>query len=169
MNRNEAHKKHWPRKNLGPLVDFLEERYPEGISLAKLSQEFGVTKGSISNMFIKDDIKLSKAEWIALHYGYELKLFFPLKRYPEDYMPPVRIKEEFPDAGNLTGMYNYIRDSGLRLIDAARKCELTKKVLADALTRGDMQVSVLNKFLDGFEICVIWKFVKVKTEKEDMA
>lgn len=158
--RPEAQKKHWPRKNLGDLVNFLEERHPDGLSLAALSQEFGVTKGSISNMFNKDDIKLSKAESIARHYGYRLTLFFPLKRYPEDYMPPVRIKEEFPNAGNLTGMYIYIRDSGMRLIDAARRCDLTKKVLADALTKGDIQISVLNKFLDGFGICVIWKFDK---------
>lgn len=164
--RPETHKKHWPRKNLGDLVNFLEERYPDGLSLAILSEELGVTKGSISNMFIKDDIKLSKAEAIARHYGYELKLFFPMKRYPEDYMPPVRIKEEYPNAGNLRGMYNYIRDSGMRLIDAARRCELTKKILADALSKGDIQISVLNKFLDGFEICVIWKFVKNGDEKE---
>ena len=164
--RPKTNKKHWPRKNLGNLVNFLEERYPEGLSLTTLSEEFGVTKGSISNMFNKDDIKLSKAEAIARHYGYELKLFFPTKRYPEDYMPPVRIKEEYPNAGNLQGMYNYIRDSGMRLIDAARRCDLTKKILADALCKGDIQISVLNKFLDGFEICVIWKFIKNNGEME---
>ena len=160
--RLETYRKHWPRKNLGDLVNFLEEQYPEGLSLAALAEEFQVTKGSISNMFNKDDMKLSKAEAIARHYGYELKLFFPLKRYPEEYMPPVRIKETFPNAGNLMGMYIYIRDCGMRLVDAARRCDLTKKVLQEALTKGDIQISVLNKFLDGFEICAIWKFNKIE-------
>lgn len=158
--RTKQYNKHWPKKNLGSLVSFLEERHPEGLSLSTLAGELGVTKASISNMFNKDDIKLSKAETIAEHYGYRLKLFFPLKRYPENYMPPVRIKETFPNAGNLEGMYVYIRDSGMRLVDAANKCGITRKSLANALTKGDIQLSVLNQFLDGFEICVIWKFEK---------
>ena len=154
-----AYKKHWPRKNLGELVNFLENIYPEGLSLEILKKDFGKTVGSWSNTFNRDDLKLSRAERIAEHYGYTLKLMFPKRTFLNDYHPPVRIKP-VEDAGNLQGMYLWIRDSGMSAAQVAERMKVTVSVINRALSTGDIQISMLNRFTDAFGITVIWEFNK---------
>lgn len=159
MKKTAIYKKHWPKKNLGELVNFLEEIYPGGINLSMLSAELGKSVGSWSNMFNRDDLKLSKAEQIAEHFGYTLRLMFPARTFLNDYHPPVRI-QPFETAGNLTGMYLWIRDSGMSISQVAARMDIMGNVIKRALSTGDIQISTLNLFADTFDVNILWQFEK---------
>ena len=164
--RPDNYRKQWPAKNLGPLINFLEQRYPEGLSLMRLSQDLGVTVGALSNMFNRDNIKLSKAEEIARCYGYKLTLFFPVRTFYGDDKPKPFIRE-FENTGNLYGMYKYIRDSGYSIEFIAEKMDVSHGVIKHALEKGDIQITMLNRFLNTCGICCIWKFEK-ETKNEEI-
>lgn len=152
-------KKRWPRKNLGELLNFLEERHPDGLSLQALAEKMKMERGGVSNMFRKDDARLSKAEEIARLYGYELKLFFPVRRYDDGYVPQ-KPKLRFDNAGNLSGLVKYIQDSEYSLPFVAERIGISPNVLHRAFRKGDIKISTLNAIIDEFGLCAIWKFIK---------
>lgn len=156
--RHAAHRKRWPGKNLGEVLGFLESIFPEGVSGRTLAEDLGVTPQSVSGLFSKDDMWLSKAEEIARIYGHELRIFFPLRKQYEWFTPPPP-RQEFPNAGNLSGLVQYINDSGWTVSHAANVIGRTPTSLFRALNKGDIRISYLNDILDALGICAIWKFV----------
>lgn len=154
-------RKKWPRKNLGELLNFLETFYPDGISLEELAKDIKTTKGSISNMFRRDDMKLSKAEKICDMYGYKLSLFFPVRRWEDGYVPRPPSKA-YPNAGNLGGLVKYIQDSEYSMTFVAEKNNMSVTTLTSAFSTGDILLSTLNSVVDTLGICIIWNFYKKK-------
>jgi len=154
-------KKKWPRKNLGELVNFLEREENGDISLETIARRLGVTKGSISNVFCHDDMKLSRAEEIAAMYGYRLVLYYPVQYYGyEDGMVPCEMKKSFPNARNLTGLINYIQQSDFTIAYTARLAGLAPNILYRAFNSGDIMISTLNRCTDALNIITMWKFEK---------
>ena len=154
--------KSWPRKNLGELLNFLEQMHPEGISLKALSGRLGMTPGAISNLFMRDDMKLSKAETIVRAYGYELKLYFPAKVYAEGIEPP-KHGLTFDNAGNLKGLAQYIYDSNWTINFVAHSMGMYATMLSNSIKRGDIFLSKLYNVTDALGICFEWRYEK-KTE-----
>lgn len=157
MSDYKVYKKKWPRKNLGHMLNFLEEQYPQGISIYTMSKKFKMTPQAVSNMFVHDDMKLSKAEWIARQFGYELRLFFPKKTYSFEYEPK-EPKRTFPNAGNLAGLVQYIYDSNVSPSHVAERINLYSGALNRAFERGDILLSVLNAITDALGIFTFWEF-----------
>ena len=165
MNKkNSILKKTWPRKNLGEIVNFLEKIHPEGLSLATLSQEMGITKQEISRKFVKDDMKLSKAEEIARVYGCALNLYFTERERLCDIYKPVK-KMDFPNAGNLSGLIKFIYDSNYSVSYACRLADMNYNILLKALKCGDIQISYLYKLSNALGIEILWLFERQKDEK----
>ena len=158
---NKTRKKKWPGKNLGELINFLEEQYPDGIPIKDVAERLGVTQSSISQMFRLDDTRLSKAEWIAGRYGYRIDLFFPKRKYEDGYVP-AKPRMSYPDAGNLLGLVNYIQDSEYTITFVAEKTGVTRGVFTKAFQSGDISISLLYQILDILGLCVIWKFTKIE-------
>ena len=157
-------KKKWPRKNLGELLNFLEEQHPDGISLNDLAEKMDMERGGVSNMFRKDDARLSKVEQIARQYGYELKLFFPVRHLEEGYIPrPPRIHYE--NSGNLAGLAKYMQDSEFSFPLIADGIGVSPGVLHRAFRSGDIKLSTFNALIDMLGICVIWKFLKINDDE----
>lgn len=165
MNRKKCYKKAWPRKNLGEVVNFLERIHPEGLNLNTLARELNTTEQAVSYIFNKDDMKLSKAQFIAETYGYHISLFFPEKTYPGGLSapPPKRI---FRNAGELTGLAKYISDSNYSISFVSMRAGKTSQMLMNALTTGDIYISNLYVILEALGITVIWKFIK-KINKDE--
>lgn len=159
-NGKKAYTKNkWPRKNLGELVNFLEEQHPEGLSLSALCTSLGVKKGTVSNMFRHDDMHLSRAESIARAYGYTLRLYFPVRKLEDGYLPcPPRVT--YDNAGNLAGLVKYIQDSEYGVPFIAERMKVNANTIRRAFRRGDIMMSTLNLMLDTLGICMIWKFEK---------
>ena len=154
-------RKKWPRKVLGELANFLERFYPNGLSLTGIANDLGMTPQAISNMFRRDDMKLSKAEEIASVYGYRLQLFYPVRVYKDDYVPPAPVRL-YPDAGNLTGLVKYIQDSGYSITFVAEHNGMSTSTLTTAFKNGDIQLSTLYRILDCLGLWVSWNFVENK-------
>ena len=152
-------RKKWPRKVLGELANFLEQFYPNGLSLTGVAKDLGTTPQAISNMFRRDDMKLSKAEEIANIYGYQLKLYYPVRIFNDGYTPPSPVKL-YPNAGNLTGLVKYIQDSEWSVTFVAEQNGLSTSTLTTAFTRGDIQLSTLYQVLDCLGMWVSWKFLE---------
>lgn len=166
MPRTHSYKKRWPGKNLGELLNFLEDRHPDGISLKSLSAELGMTIGAISNIFIRDDLKLSKAEEIVRAYGYELHLFFPVRTYPVGFTPP-QSDRSFENAGNIAGLAKYIYDSNWTINSVSKNMDIYPTVLTNAFTKGDILLSSLYKITDALGICFFWRFEKLEDKTKD--
>ena len=159
QNGKKAYTKNkWPRKNLGELVNFLEERHPEGLSLSAVAGVLGVKEGAVSNMFSHDDMHLRRVESIAQAYGYTLHLFFPVRELG-DYEPS-KPRVIYDDAGNLAGLVKYIQDSEYSLPFIAEQMKISSNTLRHAFRTGDIMMSTLNQMLDALGICMIWKFEK---------
>lgn len=152
-------RKKWPRKVLGELANFLEQFYPDGLSLTGVAEDLDTTPQAISNMFRRDNMKLSKAEEIATTYGYKLKLFYPVRIFNDGYQPPAPVKT-YPNANNLTGLVKYIQDSEWSVTFVAEYCNISTSTLTTAFTKGDIQLSTLYEILDRLGLYVNWKFIK---------
>lgn len=157
--KKQSYKKIWPRKNLGELLNFLEEQHPEGLSLHVLAEKFNMTTAGVSNMFRKDDCRLSKIEEIADRYGYKLILYFPVRTFLDGYVPAPP-KKTYPNAGNISGMVKYFQDSEYSIPFVAEYMHILPAVLRYAFNKGDIKVSIINKFQDAFGKCVVWDFKK---------
>ena len=165
MELYKTYKKKWPGKNLGHLIHFLEDRYPQGLSIYTMSKDFQITPQAVSNLFVNDDMKLSKAEWIARLYGYELRLFYPKRTYSFEH-EPIKPKRSFPNAGNLAGLVQYIFDSNVSPSHVAQKINLYSGALNRAFEKGDIMLSTLNATTDALGIHVFWQFEKIKSTKD---
>lgn len=153
-------KKKWPRKNLGELIAFLEERNPGGVALENVAQLLGTTPQAISNIFRRDDIKLSKAEQIARAYGYELRLFYPVRTFNDGYVPTKPVYS-YPNAGNLSGLIKYIHDSEYCFTFIAERMGMHPTTISKVFKTGDINISKLNMLLDALNIYVHWNFIKI--------
>lgn len=157
MRQRPSYKKSWPGKTLGELLNFLNERHPEGIYIKEVAARLGTTCQNISWMFSKDDMKLSKAEEIANRYGYTLRLYFPLRTYMNGItVPPAR--RVFPNAGNLSGLVQYIYDSNYSINFVALQMNCSPSLLARAFNTGDVLLSTMYRITDQLGINVIWSF-----------
>ncbi len=125
--------------------------------MTDLAARLGGKPGNISHMFSRDDMKLSKAEQIASAFGYHLQLFFP-KRNPDDTFGATPYKFDFPNAGNLTGLVDYIRESGYSITFFSERTGVGRTILQRAFTIGDIRISTLSKIVDETGMCIIWKF-----------
>lgn len=152
--------KHWPRKNLGELLTFLEGQHPDGMAINDIAQKLGVTQQSVSGMFMKDDIKLSRAESIAEAYGYQLKLFFPKRENILGLTPPPSLLKEkdFPNIGNLAGLYRYLLDSNITLNSISTRIGMSFGVIQRAFSKGDIFISTLYEIAKELKIEVYWTF-----------
>lgn len=161
MQTRRANTKHWPRKNLGELLNFIEKQHPEGLAIINIAERLDMTQQSVSSMFMKDDIKLSKAENIAEAYGYELKLYFPQRENKLGLMlPPSGLlrQKDFPNIGNLAGLYKYIIDSNMTLNSISQRIGMSFGVMQRAFSKGDIFISTLYEILKELNINVIWAF-----------
>lgn len=152
--------KHWPRKNLGELLNFLERQHPEGLAIINIANKLGITQQSVSGMFMKDDIKLSRAEEIADAYGYELKLYFPKRESIFGITPPMSLlkEKEYPNIGNLAGLYKYLLDSNITLNHISQRIGMSFGVVQRAFSKGDIFISTLYEILKELNIDVYWSF-----------
>lgn len=157
------YKKHWPNQNLNELITFLETQFPGGMSCTDLAAAIGLSQQRISALFKKDDLKLSQAESIVEKFGYTLTLYFPKKEYfITDYRPFGIVKmKEYPNAGNLYGLYEYMRDSNISVNMMSKTLEMTYSVIDRAFKTGDIQISTLYEILKVLGIEVLWSFDKI--------
>jgi len=159
-------RKKWPRKVLGELANFIEQFYPEGISLTDVARDLDTTPQAISNMFRRDDMKLSRAEEIAAKYGYELKLYYPVRKYEDGYQPPPP-RRSYPNAGNLSGLLKYMQDSDYSMNFVAERSHLSTGVLTKAFEKGDILLSTLYNILDNINLYVTWKYEKTDNKNNN--
>lgn len=165
MGRTKSYKKSWPRKNLGALVNFLEEQHPEGINLYVVADKLGITEQAVSYIFVKDDMKLSRAQEIAAAYGYSIMLYFPEKTYPEGIIPPP-MKYKFENAGQLSGLVKYISDCNYSIGFVSKMIGMNPQMILTAFKKGEIFISNLYSIVNALGINVIWKFYKINdTEK----
>ena len=158
-NRDKGYIKKWPRKTLSEIIDFLEMVHPEGLNIRILAGELGMTPGSVSNLFRRDNMKLSKAEKIAEAYGYEITLLFPTKKYPEGINPPNHGKT-FEKAGKLRGLAMYIYDSNRNVHFVSNEMKMYSTMLNNAFNTGDILLTNLYKVTDHLGIIFFWRFEK---------
>ena len=158
--RKSAYKKQWPAHVLGQLVLFLKERYPDGISEAKLAKRLGCTQQNICAAFMKDDMKLSKAEEIVRSFGYELQLFFTKKTFICDGIKAPVHKKSYPNCKNLYGLAEYMLDSNWSIHYLAQRTDCSYEALKDAFASGDIKLSILTKVVESLNIFCLWEYTK---------
>lgn len=156
-------KKIWPRIILNELVSFIEEQHGGIPSLEEISKITGLSARNISAMFLRDDMKLRRAEEIVQAYGYELKLFFPLKEYPYDWGTYVS-RRQFTNSGNLTGLVKYLHDSNITLNHMSKRIDCSHTVLENAFDTGNILLSNLSKISENLNIKVLWIYEKQNSE-----
>ena len=164
MKGPHVKKKKWTLKTLGELYRFVEGFYPDGIAINDMARDLNTTPQAITNMFRRDDMKLSRAEEIVRSYGYTLNLYCPIREYTDGYVPQ-EPKFHYPEAGNLTGLVKYIQDSEYSLNFVAEKSGISTSVLTLAFSRGDILLSTLNKIMDNLGITMMWKYTKLTEDK----
>ena len=158
-NKRGPYTKHWPRQNLGEFLNFLDRIYPEGYSLQDLSEVTGMTVANLSQMFIRDDAKLSKMEYLASRFGYTLTLFYPQKtRFLSDFHSGNA--REYPNAGNLAGLAKYIQDSNISINHMSVRVGRAFCLISNAFKKGDIKLSALYEILKNLNINVIWNYEK---------
>lgn len=159
MQKRKPYTKNWPRKNLGELIGFIEQQYPDGFSLEMLAERMNTSVQNVSRIFVRDDMKLSKAEEITNIFGYKLVLFFPEReRIGLDYSP--YRKKEYPNAKNLTGLVKYINDSNISINYMSQRINKANIVLMNAFNRGDIFISTLYDITHNLNIEFMWEFRK---------
>ena len=151
------HKKAWPRKFLNEIISFIEEQHGYEPSLDDISKKTGLSVANISALFMRDDMKLSRAEDIARKYGCELRLFFPLKEYPIEWESHVS-RREFPNAKNLSGLVKYLYDSNITINHMSKRIGRSNMMIMKAFSTGDIFLSNLYQIIDNLNIDVIWIF-----------
>lgn len=157
-----GHVHKWPRQNLKELIAFIEEQHGCEPTLENISERAGLSAANISAYFVRDDMKLSRAEEIVRKYGYELKLFFPLKEYPFGWETHIS-RKEFPNAGNLTGLVKYIYDSNITINHMRKRIGRSYAMITKAFTTGDIFLSNLYLMTNNLNIDVLWIFEKIET------
>ena len=158
-----ARKKFWPRVILNELISFIEEQHEFVPSLEKISQKTGLTESCISAMFMRDDMKLSKAEYIVRCYGYELKLFFPIRDYPYEWEAHVS-RREFPNSGNLSGLVKYLYDSNISLNYMSKRVGRSYLTLVKAFSTGNISLAYLYEITQNLNINVLWIYEKKNSD-----
>ena len=146
-------------ENLSEILAFLHSLHPEGLAPGVIAQETGLSSHSLSAAFIKDNMHLSRAEYIAKCYGYKLFLVFPKRKLVNGMAPPPR-KREFPNAGNLSGLVDYILDSNYSVAYVAGRVGCGRGLLERAFASGDIMISSLKQITEGLGIEVQWVWEK---------
>lgn len=161
----EPYTKHWPRKNLGEFLNFLDRIYPKGYSLQDLSNVTGMSKQNLSQMFIRDDAKLSKMEALAESFGYSLTLYYPQKTR---FLGSTNegSQKHYPNAGNLAGLVKYIQDSNISLNHMSVRVGRSYCLIANAFKNGDIKLSALYEILKNLNINVIWNYEPIDEQNK---
>lgn len=152
-----CYNKKWPKKNLGELIAFIEGEFPEGIKLETISEKTGLAKQYISFMFKNDKMSLKMAERITSSLGHELKLYFPelhdMPKHPE-------VMREYPNAGNLSGLVNYLSQRNISIHHMSGRIGKSDSVIKLAFEKGDIQLNTLYEITENLNIEFIWEFIK---------
>ncbi len=153
---SKSRTKKWPKKNLGHLVDLLEQVYPEGVTLSELAARTGNSVASLSAMFCRDNMHLSAVEGIARSLGYELAIGYKyMGQYPSDstFTPSGR-------SGNLSGLEEYCQRLNRSLNYVAGICGIKRDVISSALVKGDIMVGTLNMIAAKIGLTLFWHYQK---------
>ncbi len=152
----------WKKENLYELFRFLENIYGGEIDLHDFSSRTGISYANASSIFLKDDMKLSRVESIARAYGYELKLFFPVIGFSlNSNWNKSQIAEKYPNAGNLTGLIQYMSDRNITMNYMSQRIHHSISVLKRSALSGDIFLSILYEIINNLKINVIWDFQKI--------
>jgi len=149
--------KRWPRQNLGEFLNFLDRIYPNGYGLQELSDVTGMTKQNLSQMFVRDDAKLSRMEEFADKFGYVLTLYYPQRTSLLNGLHEGN-RREFPHAGNLAGLVKYMQDSNITIYHMSVRLGRSSPLITNAFKKGDIKLSALYEILKNLNINVIWNY-----------
>lgn len=146
------------RNSSNPEVQaFLEARHP-GFTLESAAKDLKVTPQALSQM-LQRGMLLSSAEHIAHVYGYVLELDWPVKTYPNGYIPS-QPKHEVKAKGNLRGLARYLRDAHLSANCVAKAAGVSPATLYHALATGNIRLSVLKRISDALGITPKWNWIE---------
>ena len=154
----KQYKNQWPRRNLSEIIRFLESVNPQKMTLKIISEKIGTTEQNLSNIFIKDDMKLSRAMKIAEVYGYELTLLFP--KWKDYGIPPLHKKNEYPNAGQLKGLIEYTYNANCTIHKIAKMTGIDDNCIRQAFQTGDIRLSFLYRIMAELNIDAKWNFTK---------
>lgn len=162
MSIKKAYIKKWPRRNLMDLAEFLDQQYTYGIPMKEVAERIGMTQQGVSQLFMKDNMKLSTAEKIAESYGYRLKLYYPIRENKFGLPIVKHTADKFPNAGNLKGLIEYFLDCNISVYQMSKRIGLCDNTLRNCLKKGDMMIQRLYQILRNLKIEVLWKFEKIE-------
>ena len=154
--QNITYKKRWKGKVLGELLNFLREQHTDGVSIRAVANVLGTTPQCVSAMFVKDDTKLSKVEWIVNKYGYRLSLSYPASDRSDAPVP-----KQYRTDNNLGGLIKYVFNEGWKISNLSVLTHLNLEVLNRAFSTGDIKMSTLFNITDSLGIDIIWAFNKI--------
>lgn len=154
------HKNHWPRRNLSEIIRFLENVTEGKMTLKSLSEKMGTTEQNISNMFLRDDMRLSRAMKIAKLYGYRLTILFP--KWKDYGIPPLTKKQEYPNAGQLQGLIDYTYNANWTKHKLSQFTKLSYDCINQAFATGDIKLSYLYRIMAELNIDAKWVFEKIE-------
>ncbi|MBO6083200.1 MAG: hypothetical protein J6P46_09305 [Bacteroidales bacterium] len=152
---SKTRKKKWPGHRTGPLVEFLQGLYPDGIPLAKVAQQVGLAVPTLSCFFSRDNLHLSRAEEIVKAYGYELRLVY---RYRGQY-PAGSAYSPSETVGNLYGIEEYCHRQKRTLHFVATMAGIKRQTLASALSKGDILLDKLEQVTGSLGLDIEWTFI----------
>lgn len=172
-----AHRKNWEGRNLRELIGFLDALYPEGVSLSTLSAATGTTRQNVSQLFRSDDMRLSEAQRIVGAFGFRIVLYFPIWEQVTGIAPKQKNKERknpYPNAGQLTGLCEYMLDMNRNISYLAREAGYSYGMIRRAFDTGDIKISSLRRLAEALHMPgFIWRFEpleedsKPQTERPD--
>lgn len=131
--------------------------HPEGINLDVVADELGTTSKKLSHMFLMDNMYLSKAESIAMAYGYKVIL-----KYSYDYAFPDGCVHlyDYPYAGNLYGIVDFCNNTNRTINYIACYSNCKRDTIANALSKGDISLKTLYQIVFSIGVKIEWEFIK---------
>lgn len=153
---------HWPARNLEEVVSFLRSQHPGEKGMARaVSERLGVKPPTVSVVFKRDDANLSWAEKVAEAYGYRLRLLFPEIKHIGAVLQDRVAAAVYPDAGNLTGLVEYVRQLNQTINRFSLEVGMNYRVIERAFKKGDIKISTLKNIERRLGIKVIWAWDRI--------
>lgn len=153
----KARRKKWPCGRTKQLVEFLQSLHPSGLTVSDLARDLRMAKPTVSRMLCSDNMHLSRAEYIAHIYGYELRLAYVYKgTYPVDttYYPRI--------ANNLYGIDEYCQRMNRTYHYIADTVGIHQNSIVTALKTGDIMLSTLYTITNGLGMEITWTFLPIE-------
>lgn len=144
---------------INEVISFIEERNGGHFSEIEVARVLNVTPQAISQMKVKDNMRLSKAEHIAECYGYRLVLAWP-NWSEKSGIEPLERKKVHDGAGNLSGLEQYILDSNRTIGSAAQMANIGRGILYRAFSTGDIMLRDLTVLSESLGIEAKWEWIK---------